>query len=218
MSIVIKFVVIKKLWWLKLSSISNFRREICMEQKQHHYFFAVKLPNETKTFLADWVEKNKETFPFQRWVHPEDYHITLAFLGFAEKDKLDAVKKQIKKVLNNQQAFSLTLHNAGTFGQKENPRIFWADTFPSEELSNLQKKVYNQVIDSGFVLDKKPFRPHITLARKWNDKNPFNPSRLGEILRTTGDTFSFNINEVVLYETHLDKNPKYKIVDLYRLT
>ncbi|RKI99580.1 RNA 2',3'-cyclic phosphodiesterase, partial [Butyricicoccus sp. 1XD8-22] len=54
----------------------------------HHYFFAVKLPDEVKTFMSEWVQKNKREYPFARWVHPEDYHITLAFLGFAEEQKL----------------------------------------------------------------------------------------------------------------------------------
>ncbi|WP_449444112.1 2'-5' RNA ligase family protein [Ureibacillus acetophenoni] len=30
-----------------------------------------------------------QSFLINRWVHPEDYHITLAFLGFAPKEMLE---------------------------------------------------------------------------------------------------------------------------------
>ncbi|MBR8644102.1 hypothetical protein KEH51_03590 [[Brevibacterium] frigoritolerans] len=37
----------------------------------------------------------------------------------------------------------------------------------------IQRKVYNSCIEAGFELDKKPFKPHITLARKFEGIIPF---------------------------------------------
>lgn len=176
---------------------------------KHHYFFAVKLPKETKEFLHEWIEARKADYPFARWVHPEDYHITLAFLGFAEKSKLEHVINRLKPILEKESAFTLTLNNLGIFGQKKAPRIFWADVESSEQLISIQKAVYEECVKTGFQLDKKPFRPHITLARKWNSEDPFNEATLFSIRKEDGKTFTFNVTEVVLYETHLDRTPKY---------
>jgi len=177
---------------------------------KHHYFFAVKLPKEAKEFLYEWIQARKEDFPFARWVHPEDYHITLAFLGFAEKTMLEQAIEKVKSVLEKEAAFTLTFNSIGIFGPQKAPRIFWADVESSEELFSIQKAVYKECVETGFELDKKPFRPHITLARKWNSGDDFDIRTLMQIREGDEKPFSFNVTEVVLYETHLDKTPKYK--------
>ncbi len=64
-----------------------------MEQ-QTHYFFAVKLPEETKLILKSHIEKLKGILPFGRWVHHEDLHITLAFLGHAPVEKIKTCNRE----------------------------------------------------------------------------------------------------------------------------
>ncbi|MFJ8236542.1 RNA 2',3'-cyclic phosphodiesterase [Ureibacillus sp. NPDC094379] len=179
-----------------------------METK-HHYFFAVKLPKEMKDFLNGWLQSNKGDYEFGRWVHPDDYHITLAFLGYAEEKKLQDAIETMSTVLSEQPSFSLTLDQLGIFGPIKSPRIFWAGVVESEQLSEVQKKVFTQCLKLGFELDKKPFRPHITLARKYKGVSFFSAEKLKSI-RTENHTFEFEVGEVVLYETHLDQSPKYK--------
>ncbi|WP_235867555.1 RNA 2',3'-cyclic phosphodiesterase [Ureibacillus chungkukjangi] len=172
---------------------------------KHHYFLAAKLPKEVKEFLKEWVEANKIDFPFARWVHHEDFHITLAFLGFAEENMKQEVIETMAQVLINENPLTLTLNKIGTFGPHKKPRIFWADVEQSEELNEVQKKVYRQCTNIGFQLDKKPFRPHITLARKWQGEEDFDIATLTNF----DERLSFTIDEVILYETHLDRTPKY---------
>lgn len=172
---------------------------------KYHYFLAAKLPEEAKDFLKNWVEANQSEFPFARWVHHEDYHITLAFLGFAEESMKQEVVDTMQQVLSDEVTFTLTLQGIGTFGPHKKPRIFWADVEQSVDLNRVQKMVHLQCINIGFQLDKKPFRPHITLARKWQGEGDFDTEKLIGF----EDRLSFKVNEVVLYETHLDKTPKY---------
>ncbi len=56
--------------------------------RESHYFFALELPESCKNKLNEWAGTIKEAYSFKSWVHPEDYHITLAFLGFAEEERL----------------------------------------------------------------------------------------------------------------------------------
>ncbi|PKC52683.1 RNA ligase [Rhizophagus irregularis] len=172
----------------------------------HHYFLAVKLPKEVKEFIGEWVETNQQQFPFSRWVHREDYHITLAFLGFAEKNQLEQVIELMGPVLSEEISFEMTVNEFGTFGPPTSPRIFWAGVKESEDLKQLQKKIYEMCIKIGFQLDKKPFKPHITIARIWKGEESFDKGKLN-FLKT--NEFAFHVNEIVLYETHLDKTPKY---------
>ncbi|HWK21862.1 MAG TPA: RNA 2',3'-cyclic phosphodiesterase [Ureibacillus sp.] len=181
---------------------------------KHHYFLAAKLPNNVKEYLKEWVEVNKVDFPFAKWVHFEDYHITLAFLGFAEENMKQEVIDKIPEVLRDEWPFTLTLSKIGTFGPHKKPRIFWADVEHSEDLNQIQKKVHRQCVNIGFDLDKKTFRPHITLARKWQGESDFEI----ETLKEFENSLSFTVNEVVLYETHLDKTPKYHEYAVFSLT
>ncbi|KGR79383.1 RNA 2',3'-cyclic phosphodiesterase [Ureibacillus manganicus] len=183
----------------------------------HHYFFAVKLPYEVKTYLNRWVQMHDAHYPFKRWVHPEDYHITLAFLGFAEKEMLDQVLSKVADLLKNEDSFELTLNKLGIFGPAKSPRIFWAGVKESDEINLLQKKVFKACLDTGFKLDKKPFKPHITIARKWGIEKPLEHEKLPELKNSEGGDFSFTISEVALYETHLDQSPKYREYTLFSL-
>lgn len=184
---------------------------------KHHYFFAVKLPYEVKSYLNRWVQMHEPKFPFNRWVHPEDYHITLAFLGFAEKEMLEKVVHDVGEIVSNLYTFELTLNELGIFGPPKSPRIFWADVKFSEELQSVQKLVYDTCLKAGFELDKKPFKPHITLARKWKFEEPFDREKLTSLKNSRGDDYTFPVSEIVLYKTHLDQTPKYMEYTKYSL-
>ncbi len=49
--------------------------------KRSHYFIAVPLTAEAKQAIARFSSNAAPSLPFRTWVHEEDYHITLAFLG-----------------------------------------------------------------------------------------------------------------------------------------
>ncbi|KKB43517.1 RNA 2',3'-cyclic phosphodiesterase [Bacillus thermotolerans] len=176
--------------------------------KRNHFFYALPLPAEVKRELYEFVQ-NKE-LPFSRFVHQEDLHLTLAFLGAAEEDKLNASIELVAEAIQQIDPFPLSIHSLGWFGKKTSPRIFWAGVKEEEQLYTLQKKVYEACRQAGFELDRKPFRPHITVARKWKGEVPF---------ELPADAFEKNFltNSVVLYETHLDKLPKYKVKHQFEL-
>lgn len=174
---------------------------------KHHYFFAVELPKEAKEFLYQWVESRKGKWPFERWVHPEDYHITLAFLGFAKKELLDEAITAIGQLKEQHSTFSLTFSAIGTFGSKNRPRIFWAGVEPQKALQQVREDVFKECERIGFQLDQKPFRPHITLARKWGSNKLYEED--GKRIRNQGNPFTFTVKNIVLYRTDMDKIPKY---------
>lgn len=177
---------------------------------KNHYFFAVKLPDQVKMAIAKWVEKEIPSHLFERWVHPMDYHITLAFLGDVELEKAIEVSKGIKEIVQKERKFPLTLSKTGVFGAAQAPRIFWAGIHSSQILFQIQKNVYNYCKKAGFQLDKKPFRPHITLARKWHKKTPCTEPLEKNILDENGEQISFFIQEIVLYKTNMYQTPKYE--------
>ena len=182
--------------------------------QQTHYFFAIKIPEETKLMMKNNYEKLKEIFPFNRWVHHEDLHITLAFLGNAPSEKLSSAMENVREALRESKGFPLEMNKLGIFGKSDSPRIFWADTKESNELREVREKVFTACVEAGFQLETRPFKPHITLARKWTGNQPFHNRLLDEL---QPNLLLFQANEVVLYQTHLDQTPKYEVKEKYLL-
>ncbi|MEY8349022.1 RNA 2',3'-cyclic phosphodiesterase [Bacillus cereus] len=169
-----------------------------------HYFLAVTLPNHVKEILANYKDVMKDKLPFRSWVHKEDYHITLAFLGSATQEQLQGIEKGLQ-LLANIPELELALQNFSTFGLVESPRIFWAGLQENQALFDLQKQVHAICERNGFSLETRPYHPHITVARKWVGEEKFNLKDLKQL-----ETVLFQADTITLYESHVHQTPKYK--------
>lgn len=174
-----------------------------------HFFFALSLPEDVKAAIGEKSHILEKQLPFKKWLHPEDYHITLAFLGNAEEDMLTKALRLAEDALSGEQPFRLKLAHAGVFGPSESPRILWIGTEPSSPLTVIRDHVYNASLQAGFSLDKKPFKPHITIARKCTA-----PDFSLDKLAGTADIYpeAFTARTVTLYRTHIGKRPSYEPV------
>ena len=169
-----------------------------------HYFLAVTLPNHVKEILENYKEVMKDKLPFRSWVHKEDYHITLAFLGSATQEQLQGIEKELQLLVNTPE-LNLALHNFSTFGLIESPRIFWAGLKENQALVSVQKQVHAICERNGFSLETRPYHPHITVARKWVGEEKFNLKDLKQL-----ETVLFQADTITLYESHVHQTPKYK--------
>lgn len=186
--------------------------------KQHtHFFIAVPIEKAQKDMIHSWLANKKDYFSFKSWVHQDDYHITLAFLGHVDSiDLLTQLSELLKEKVAKISPFVLSLKGIDVFGKKDFPRIFWAGIEDSSPLHYLQKQVFHACKESGFNLDSKPFRPHITLARRWKSENPF--VRSEEFKQAfQEESQSFLVKNIHLYRTHLDRVPKYETIDVFPL-
>jgi RNA 2',3'-cyclic 3'-phosphodiesterase len=173
-----------------------------------HFFFALTLPDEIKEGIHSGIESLKTAFPFKKWLHPADYHITMAFLGDAPEAMRKEAIKLVQTALENETAFELALDKIGAFGKKEQPRILWTGVRFEQRLFDVQAKVYQACLDAGFTLDPKPFKPHITMARKYMGESVFS-------LETASSYVAFNqkgflASHITLYQTHIGAAPSYE--------
>lgn len=169
-----------------------------------HYFLAVSLPEIVKDALDTWRKQYKEELPFQSWVHRDDYHITLVFLGDVSSLMLPRIEEEMKQLSINQK-FSMAMQGVGTFGPAERPRILWAGITHPPELFALQKQTYNFCEALGFSLETRPYRPHITLGRRWRGEYPLTDLQQREL-----GGLSFLAEKITLYKSHLQQTPKYE--------
>lgn len=97
-----------------------------------------------------------------RWIDPDNYHITLRFLG--DVDDRTAQEFADGLSLIQADAFELRLDSLGSFGGRK-PRSVWAGTAPTEALMRLQKAHERAARHAGLPPKARNFKPHVTLAR-----------------------------------------------------
>lgn len=183
---------------------------------QPHYFIAVTIDEKVKQKLASWCEK--EHLPFQRFVHKQDLHITLAFLGGVESLILEELKVALQGMAKQHVQFSLTIDNLGYFGQNQAPRVFWASVIQEKKLYELQKDVHQTCVDLGIKLEDRAYSPHITLARKYIGDVPYVDDGHKEKFLSNLKNESWKVSSFVIYQTHLKKTPKYEVVASFKLS
>jgi 2'-5' RNA ligase len=97
-----------------------------------------------------------------RPTHPEDLHLTLRFLGPLDPGVLDRVAAEVQGF--EAPAVDLAIDRIGHFRRS---RTLWCgprETPPG--LAALAARVEGLAVAAGLSPEPRPFRPHITLARK----------------------------------------------------
>ncbi|QNK42580.1 RNA 2',3'-cyclic phosphodiesterase [Caproicibacter fermentans] len=126
-------------------------------------FIAVSLSPEIRDTLEKVMRRLRLCCESGRFVQAENLHLTIAFLGEIPPEKLGEVRGAMDSV----GAAPFFLH-VGGFGyfRREDGNIFWAGVERSEHLTGLYRQLYEQLQNRGFRLEKRAFRPHLTLARQ----------------------------------------------------
>lgn len=186
-------------------------------ERESHYFWAVRIPDSVKQTIHDELTKIKPIFQFKRWVDLHDYHITLAFLGAVNPEKLQSVIQLVGDAINKQKVFTLEIEGLNVFGAQKSPRIFWGAVNEVKPLFQLQEIVHNTCLAAGFALETRPYHPHITLARKWGGSEDFNRDDLVMHNPFKEQALSFQVSEVVMYKSNVEKTPKYEAIAAFSL-
>jgi RNA 2',3'-cyclic 3'-phosphodiesterase len=99
------------------------------------------------------------------WVNPENFHITLKFLGEVDEFYLNSILLLLERITQRLQPIILSPDRIGFFGPPLNPRVIWFGYKEELLLLRLQQHIDEALIELGFHPEEKKFTPHLTLAR-----------------------------------------------------
>ena len=117
--------------------------------------------------LVDGVEQVATRLRYSvpgRYCSPKSYHVTLAFLGEIEPERIEAVCQAVDSACEGVKGFELSLAGLGTFGRGDK-RVLWQGLSPDDGVIALGGRVRAELRERGFDFDRKPLRPHVTIAR-----------------------------------------------------
>ena len=129
-------------------------------------FFAVELPREVQAVLGQLRPRDDDSRDY-RWVDPSLLHLTLAFLGDQSEARLSDLQQVGATAASASRPATLGLGTAGSFGPRRAPRVLWVDLAGDiDALGLLHGRLAEGLRAAGFPVEERPFRPHVTLARR----------------------------------------------------
>jgi len=180
---------------------------VILESEQIRSFVAIELPRNVKKGLEQiecTVRQGVHTGI--KWVNPEGIHITLKFLGNISGVQIMEIERALEETAWEISSFHLEIAGLGAFPNLNQPRIVWvAINGEVAKLCMLQQKIDSILVGNGFSSERRPFVPHLTLARLKDSISAVEKREIGMYIRTlnieTG--YSFDAKTISLMRSQL---------------
>jgi 2'-5' RNA ligase len=129
-------------------------------------FFAIPIPNDLKVQLAEGLASLKKDWPDVQWVHPEDYHLTLRFLGGLQAEATTRLLTDVEGQAVTFDPFTLNLQGISSFPPRRDRGVLWISLGSlAPAMMALQERLELAVQALGFEADTRSFTPHLTIGR-----------------------------------------------------
>lgn len=140
-----------------------------------------------------------------RPVHRDDVHMTLQFLGNVPEERVPILEKAASELVAPE--IRITLTHLGCWPR---PRVAWCapDETPAA-LTKLVKDLGGLLADVGYAPERRPYSPHITLARKVRSMPG---TRLAKPIEWTAHEF------VLVESRSVAEPPRYRVLTRWALS
>ena len=128
-------------------------------------FLAINFPEDVKNALSSGMTALARRGVRANWSRRENLHLTLEFLG--EVRDAAPVVEAMERVKAHK--FSICFTDTGRF-RRDGGDIFWLGVARTEPLMLLQAQLHEALRREGLRLERRPYRPHLTLARRLRER------------------------------------------------
>jgi 2'-5' RNA ligase len=169
-------------------------------------FVALDLPDDVRDGLVAWQRGFDD--PALRPVRPENLHMTLAFLGYRPEKEIDLIGEVVRSVRSPAPEMRIEPEPVGVPRGKR-PRLFALDV-DSPGAVELQAEVERGLVEERFYEpEKRPFWPHLTVARVKPEKK--GARKPAAVERSPGPLpehmfVPFRPTRLVLFRSHLKRS------------
>lgn len=148
-------------------------------------FIAIQFSEAVKNRLLGAIRQLERQAVSANLTRPENLHLTLAFIG--ESTRVAPIREAIQEAAPPL-PLTLSVGGAGRFGD-----LWWVGVEDSPALALYVQRLQEALRCRGFPVEKRGFRPHITIARQVIAKGPIRLEVPSEVL--TADRVSLMKSE-----------------------
>lgn len=140
----------------------------------HRVFVAINPDEQTIAKIGELVNECREKLPSGierqiRFLPPENWHITLSFLGYQDEVDIEKIKTALAEAAKSHIAFEVKIEKLIWGPPDKVPRMIWlsGDSTTSKKLGEIKNHLEDILEASGVPFDRESrhFNAHITLAR-----------------------------------------------------
>ena len=178
-------------------------------------FIAVGFDEELCKRLSQEVKKvkinlDKAEVGF-KWVHFENYHVTLVFLGATEAQRKEQIVSSIRELEYQLPSFELFISGVDAFDSEQKARVIYCGVQNKKVLRSMVDVIREKL---GLESDET-YSPHLTIARLRNSGNV--KDIISPVRRK--DFFKVPVTELRLYKSVMAGNyPSYKVLERFKLS
>ena len=167
-------------------------------------FIAIELPSNVRRRLKNHVDHLREAVPDARasWAREENLHLTLKFLGDTRPTRVERLSQATQRGAKAVAPFEMIIGTSGAFPPNGQPRVLWIGIEdPAGQLALLHEVLEDQCAQAGFAREKRPYHPHLTIARLRQTQGA---RRLSQIHKEMGfDRESLAVTHLALIRSEL---------------
>lgn len=175
-------------------------------------FVAINPPDEVRREIGQRLGPLREGDLPTRWVAPEQYHLTMKFIGETGTDGRNEAGEALRRIVGAYRPFEVRIEGLGAFPSLRRPRVVWVGVEPSARLRSLKHDLEHGFVELGVERETRAFRPHVTVGRADSDASAgaFRPlERLTDELEVDA---SFVVESVDLMRSRLRPDgPDYTV-------
>jgi RNA 2',3'-cyclic 3'-phosphodiesterase len=180
-------------------------------------FIAVEISPTTIARITAAIGDLKRKLSAIRWVAPENFHLTLKFLGDVETHQVDAIGNALEPALTPFPRCTINAKGLGVFPGLRQPKVLWAG-FTSDELARLTARIDAALSPLGFPVESRGFTPHLTIGR-WRHVERRVDDLKEELARWRDYDFgATRVDRVILFQSVLKPtgavHSKLKVIEL----
>lgn len=141
-------------------------------------FIGIDFDIDCKKYIFELQQKLRGYAVKGRWKHSSNFHLTLKFLDDISPEQKEHIDAALNGICNAQEAFRLTVSEAGVFQGKDMVRVLWLGLGDEVRiLQHLASSIDESVSKFGFPMEKRRFTPHITIGQDIIFEQPFDEIR-----------------------------------------
>jgi len=138
-------------------------------------FVAINFNEEIKNNLMEAIQILKLSSVKGNFTLRDNLHLTLVFIGEVGTEKVETIISALNRIKS--EPFYLIFGGIGRFKRKGSD-LYWVGIEKNEMLYSINNQLADELRKEGFDIEKREFKPHLTIGREVIVKDSFNQDNL----------------------------------------